>query len=376
MTTTHRKHRAAKSAPRSLEPDPAVAAAHEASLRYASDAQPGITRRRNGRGFRYLGANGKPLRNRDDLARIRALVIPPAWRDVWICPWPNGHLQATGRDARGRKQYRYHDRWRKHRDEDKYAKMLRFAAALPRIRRRVAHDLALRGLPRERILATLVRLLERSLIRIGNEEYAQDNNSFGLTTLRDRHASIHGEKIHFEFRGKSGVEHSVAVTDRRLAQIVRRCRDLPGYELFQYLDDDGRRRSIGSGDVNDYLREITGQDFTAKDFRTWNGSLLAAAALARQTTPPSKTATHRAVVAAVKEVAAALGNTASVCRRCYIHPAVIEAFEAGSLLETLRPAKSSKDRGASSSHGLRQDETRLIRLLQAALQPTKKAKAG
>lgn len=355
------------------EPDPAVEAAHDASLRYSSDDQEGISRRRSGTGFRYLQSSGRSLRNREDLARIRALVIPPAWKDVWICPWHNGHLQATGHDERGRKQYRYHERWRKHRDEDKYARMLLFAATLPRIRRRVAHDLALHGLTRNRILATIVRLLEMSLIRVGNEEYAQDNDSFGLTTLHDRHASIHGKKIQFEFRGKSGVSHSIEVSDRRLAKLVKRCRDLPGYELFQYLDDDGERHSIGSADVNDYLRDISGQEFTAKDFRTWNGTLLAVAALARQATPPAKASVGRVIAAAVKEVAESLGNTPSVCRKCYIHPAVIEAFEDGSLLPMLRPKSARKSKANRS--GIRQDESRLIHLLQTALRPAKK-KAG
>lgn len=354
--------------------DPAVEAAHDASLRYSSDSQAGISRRRAGNGFRYVAANGKPLRKRDDLARIRALVIPPAWKDVWICPSPNGHLQATGRDQRGRKQYRYHERWRKHRDEDKYAHMLQFATTLPRIRRRVAHDLALRGMPRNRILAALVRLLERSLIRIGNEEYAQDNDSFGLTTFQDRHAAIHGGKIQFEFRGKSGVAHSIEVADRRLAKIVRRCRDLPGFELFQYVDEEGERHAIDSGDVNDYLREISGQDFTAKDFRTWSGSLLAANALARQATPPKKSSRRRAVAAAVKEVAATLGNTPAVCRKSYIHPAVIEAFEAGSLLADLRP-KSRSRRADSAKQGVRQAEARLMHVLKAALRTTTKKAA-
>ncbi|MCE9606120.1 MAG: DNA topoisomerase IB [Planctomycetia bacterium] len=355
--------------------DPAVAAAHDASLRYASDDKQGITRHRAGNGFRYLGPTGRTLRNAETLARIRALVIPPAWKDVWICPWPNGHLQATGRDARGRKQYRYHERWRTFRDEEKYGRMLLFAATLPRIRRRVAHDLARRGIPRERVLATIVRLLETSRIRVGNEEYAQENDSYGLTTFRDRHASVRGDRIQFEFRGKSGVMHSIEVEDRRLAKIVKRCRDLPGYELFQYLDEQVERRSIDSSDVNDYLREISGQDFTAKDFRTWSGSLLAAAALTRQATPPSKTGVRRALAAAVKEVAESLGNTPSVCRKCYIHPAVIEAYEDGSLLPLLRP--KSKAKNGASRAGLRQDEKRLIHLLQLSLRPAKnRSQAG
>lgn len=353
---------------RKLRSEPGVSAASEAALRYASDCQPGFTRRRSGSGFRYFGISGKPLRNRDELARIDALVLPPAWENVWICPFANGHLQATGRDARGRKQYRYHDRWRKHRDEDKFSRMALFAATLPRIRRRVARDLARRGMPRERVLATIVRLLEASLIRVGNEEYAATNDSYGLTTFHDRHAVIHGPTIHFSFRGKSHVRHEVEVTDRKLAKIVRRCRDLPGYELFQYLDDSGKPRTIDSGDVNDYIREISGRDFTAKDFRTWNGSLLAAAALARQATPPSQAGIRRAIVAAVKEVAADLGNTPAVCRKSYIHPAVIEAFKTGALLPVLQPKRSGKrDVG---TRGLRQGEARLIRLLRLVVRGT------
>lgn len=303
-------------------------------------------------------------------------MLPPAWTDVWICPFANGHLQATGRDDRGRKQYRYHDRWRKHRDEDKYARMLLFAATLPRIRRRVARDLARRGLSRKRLLAAIVRLLEASRIRVGNEEYAATNDSYGLTTFHDRHAAVRGAKIQFSFRGKSGVTHDIEVVDRRLAQLVKRSRDLPGYQLFQYVDADGRRHSVGSSDINDYLREISGRDFTAKDFRTWSGSLLAAGALARQATPPSKTAVQRAEAAAVKEVATELGNTAAVCRKCYIHPAVFEAFEDGTLLPLLRPKRHRKA-GAGSRGGLRQEESQLIRLLRAAVRsPKRKAKAA
>lgn len=353
--------------------DPGAAAAREAALRYSTDQRPGFSRRRSGTGFRYFGCSGKPLHDRRALARIRALVIPPAWTDVWICPLANGHLQATGRDARGRKQYRYHDRWRTHRDDDKYARMLTFAATLPRIRRHVARDLSKRGLPRQRLLAAVVRLLETSRIRIGNEEYAATNDSYGLTTFHDRHAAVRGEKIQFTFRGKSGVAHDIEVVDRRLAKIVKRARDLPGYRLFQYVGDDGRRRSIDSSDVNDYLREISGQDFTAKDFRTWSGSLLAAGVLARQATPPSKTGMQRAEAAAVKEVAGELGNTPAVCRKSYIHPAVFEAFEDGTLLHLLRPRRSTH---ASASHGgLRQEESRLIRLLKSAVRGTKRKAA-
>ena len=256
-----------------------VKAAQQAGLRWMCDDVPGIRRVRAGKGFRYVGADGKAVRDAATLARIRKLVIPPAWRDVWICPSPDGHVQATGRDARGRKQYRYHDQWRQKRDETKYDKMLLFGLALPKIRARVDEDLALPGLPRDKVLATVVRLLETTLIRVGNEEYARANGSFGLTTLRSRHVDVAGSTIRFHFRGKSGKRHRVAVHDRRLARIIRRCQDLPGHELFQYVDDDGALHPIDSQDVNDYLKEITHQDITAKDFRTWNGTVLAAAAL-------------------------------------------------------------------------------------------------
>jgi len=263
---------------RKLVLDP-VRAAEDAGLRWIGDDTPGLHRVRAGKGFRYQGSDGKPLRDERTRARIDKLAIPPAWTDVWICASPNGHLQATGRDARGRKQYRYHARWRATRDETKYDKMVLFGCALPQIRRRVDADLRRPGLPREKVLATVVRLLETTLIRVGNEEYARANRSFGLTTLRDRHVDVDGAELRFEFRGKSGIKHVVSVHDRRLARVIRRCQDLPGHELFQYIDDDGQRRPIDSQDVNDYLKSITRQDITAKDFRTWNGTVLAAEAL-------------------------------------------------------------------------------------------------
>jgi DNA topoisomerase-1 len=261
------------------------ATAEEAGLRYVSDAMPGIRRRRAGRGFTYAGTDGRRLTDRRVLARIRALAIPPAWTDVWICPIARGHLQATGRDARGRKQYRYHARWREVRDEAKYGRMVAFGQALPRIRRRVEADLALPGLPRERVLAAVVRLLEKTAVRVGNEEYARENRSFGLTTLRNRHAEVGTSRIRFRFRGKGGKETEVELNDRRLARIVARCQELPGQALFTYLDEDGEPRTVDSADVNEYLREISGEEFTAKDFRTWAGTVL---------TPPSSTRTWRA----------------------------------------------------------------------------------
>src|SRR2546423_1625725 len=258
--------------------DPVIVA-KAAGLRYVSDASPGIRRKRAGKNFSYIGLDGKPIHDQDELHRIRSLGIPPAWTDVWICPQPNGHIQATGRDAKGRKQYRYHPRWRAVRDETKYSRLIAFGEALPTIRARVEHDLGLPGLPREKVLATVVRLLETTLIRVGNEEYARQNRSYGLTTLRNRHVDVRGTELRFHFRGKSGKEHEVALHDRRLARVMRRLQELPGQELFQYVDEDGTRASIDSDDVNAYLREIAGEDFSAKDFRTWAGTVLCAVAL-------------------------------------------------------------------------------------------------
>jgi DNA topoisomerase-1 len=303
-------------------------AAHSARLRYVGDDTPGITRRRAGKGFAYRYPDGSPVRDPGELDRIRAIVIPPAWTDVWICPYPNGHIQATGRDARGRKQYRYHPRWRAVRDETKYEHMLSFGQALPRIRRRVAADLERTGLPREKVLAAVVRLLERTLARVGNPEYAKENHSFGLTTLQNRHMRAVGGRIELDFRTKHGLRHHSVVSDRKLARILKRCRDLPGSELFQYLDEEGRRHTIDSADLNDYLRLIAGRDVTAKDFRTWAATNLAMLAIAeRGTAPPSK----RAVAQVVRQVAEQLGNTPTVCRNCYIHPRVLDAYLDGTL---------------------------------------------
>jgi DNA topoisomerase I len=311
--------------------DPAESA-RLAGLRYVSETGPGIRRRRAGRGFVYLNGH-EPVRDATTLARIRSLVIPPAWRDVWICPAPSGHIQAVGRDARGRKQYRYHPRWRETRDETKYARMLAFARALPRIRARVATDLRRHGLPREKVLATVVRLLETTLMRVGNEEYARANKSFGLTTLRDRHVDVDGAAVRFEFRGKGGKEHAVGVRDPRVARIVRHLQDLPGQELFQYLDEDGTRRTVDSGDVNAYLREISGEDFTAKDFRTWAGTVLCALALAEIGLGDSERATRRNITRAIGRVAERLGNTPAISRKCYVHPGVLEAYQQGAIIE-------------------------------------------
>jgi DNA topoisomerase-1 len=310
--------------------------ARAAGLRYVSDATPGIGRRPAAQGFRYVAAGGTALRDKATLARIRALAVPPAWTDVWICPREDGHLQATGRDARRRKQYRYHPRWREVRNESKYGRLVAFARALPRIRRRVARDLARPGLPREKVLATLVRLLETTYIRIGNEEYARANQSFGLTTLRERQVRVNGAQLRFRFRGKSGVPHEVALNDRRIARIVRRMQDLPGQELFQYVDQDGSTRAIESTDVNAYLGSVAGEEFTSKDFRTWAGTLLCARALRRLPPPPSAAAGKREAAQAIEAVARELRNTRAVCRKCYVHPAVIESYLEGRLQHALR----------------------------------------
>ncbi len=308
--------------------DPAESA-EEAGLRYVTDAGPGITRRRSGRGFVYLDAHGQRLTDAARVAWIKGLAIPPAWTDVWICPSRRGHLQATGRDARGRKQYRYHPSWRGQRDVLKYERIIAFGIALPRIRRRVASDLRRPGLPRERVLAAVVRLLEKTGARIGNEAYARDNRSFGLTTLRDRHARVSTRRIRFRFRGKGGKVAEMEVSDARLARIVGRCQDLPGQELFAYLDDDGEVRPIGSADVNDYLREISGRGFTAKDFRTWAATLRAAQGLARLSAADRPADAKRNVARAIEGVAGWLGDTPAVSRKAYVHPGVIEAYLAG-----------------------------------------------
>jgi DNA topoisomerase-1 len=333
-------------------------------LRYVSDERPGLRRERCGQGFRYRTAEGRLLRDRHILKRIRSLAIPPAWTDVWICPLDHGHLQATGRDERGRKQHLYHPRWREVRDQTKYERVTDFARALPVIRRQLQRDLAREGLYREKILATVVRLLEISLIRVGNEEYARDNKSYGLTTMKNRHATVRGAKIKFQFRGKSGKDHVVEVEDRRVARIVRACQDLPGQELFQYVDEAGGKHDVGSGDVNDYLRELTGRDFTAKDFRTWAGTLSAAAELRRLGPVENETDARKNVVAAIKATAQSLGNTPAVCRRSYVHPAVIRAYLDGTLIPGLDEWKGKAR--AATSWRLRPTEAAVLRFLKRA----------
>jgi DNA topoisomerase-1 len=303
-----------------------VASATEAGLQYVSDQRPGYTRKARGKHFDYFDTEGKPVRDEPRLLRIKRLAIPPAWTDVWICPSSNGHIQATGRDARGRKQYRYHERWREVRDENKFDRLVDFAKALPNIRRRVVQDLKLPGLPRRKVLATIVRLLERTFIRIGNEEYARDNKSFGLTTLKNRHVKVKGAQVLFRFRGKSGRQHEVDVTDRRVAKVIARCQDLPGQDLFQYLEGNGEVRDVTSQDVNEYLRQVAGEDFTAKDFRTWGGTVLAAIALNRQEDFQTKTEAKSNIKTAICAVAELLGNTPAVCRKCYVHPLIVEAY--------------------------------------------------
>jgi DNA topoisomerase-1 len=309
----------------------AVELAEHAGLRYISDERPGLRRKRAGRGFAYVDTDGRAITDKEELRRIQQLAIPPAWTDVWISPDPRGHLQATGRDARRRKQYRYHERWREVRDETKYERLLDFAKALPRIRRRVDRDLARVRLTRDRVLATIVRLLETSLIRVGNGEYARENSSYGLTTLREKHVRVVGARVTFTFRGKSGKEHEVGVRDPRVARVIRRLQELPGQELFRYVDEQGEARTVDSADVNAYLREISGDNLTAKDFRTWVGTVYAARELCAIGSAGDRRAAKRNVTQAMKAVAARLGNTPAVCRQCYVHPAVVRAYLAGRL---------------------------------------------
>jgi DNA topoisomerase-1 len=322
--------------------DPSESAA-EAGLRYVKGCGPCIRRIRSGRGFRYIGPDGKPLRDPKHLDRIRSLAIPPAWRDVWICPSANGHLQAVGWDARARKQYRYHPKYRATRDQAKFSRMIAFGTVLALIRKRVQHDRRRAGLPREKVLAAVVRLLETTYIRVGNEEYAEENNSFGLTTLKNRHVRIDGARLLFQFRGKSGLEHTVELTDRRLAHIVKQCQELPGYELFQYVTEEGERCAVDAGDVNQYLRETTGQDFTAKDFRTWFGTTLAVAEFSSCQPAQSATAAKRTVVKAVKSVARRLGNRPATCRKYYVHPAIIDAYADGSLFQVMQQGQQQNN---------------------------------
>jgi len=343
----------------------AMDAAEGAGLRYVSDDRPGYTRKAKGEDFDWLDAEGKLIRDEQRLLRIKRLAIPPAWTDVWVSPSPNGHIQATGRDARGRKQYVYHERWREVRDENKYDRIISFGKALPKIRRRVSQDLKLPGLPREKVLATVVQLLERTFIRIGNEEYARENKSFGLTTMKDRHVEVKGAKLRFRFRGKSGREHEVDVTDRRIAKIISKLQDLPGQDLFQYLDDNGEVRDISSQDVNEYLRKITGEDFSAKDFRTWAGTVLTAIALNAQEKFETQKQANANIKSAISAVAEILRNTPAICRKCYVHPAVLENYLDQKSIDGLK--RTSEAELEKDDIDLRANEKAVLKFLEARL---------
>jgi DNA topoisomerase I len=340
-----------------------IAAAKAAHLIYVHDEWPGIRRKRVGTGFAYTGPDGRPVRDPEARARIRSLAIPPAYEDVWICPDPNGHIQATGRDARGCKQYRYHPRWREIRDANKYEEMIEFGRLLPQLRARIAADMAKRGLSREKVLATIVELLQSTLIRIGNDDYARENKSYGLTTLRNRHVAIEGNTLRFEFKGKSGKIWKLKLHDRRIARIVKACHDLPGQALFQYFGEDGKCHSISSSDVNAYLKEISGHDITAKHFRTWAGTLLAATAIGALDPASSLSAGKKKIKAVIEEVAKQLGNTPTICRKCYVHPEVIAAY-----LENEVFAGETLDLAASeTADGLKPEERQLLAFLDRRL---------
>lgn len=340
-------------------------AAETAGLRYVSDDEPGIRRRRAGKGFRYLKQDGSSVRDEVTLRRIRALAIPPAWTDVWICPNSRGHIQATGRDARLRKQYKYHPQFREVRESVKFEHVMEFARLLPLIRTKVSEHMSLRGLPREKVLATTVHLLETTLIRVGNDDYAKQNRSYGLTTLRDPHVKIDGAELRFQFKGKSGKTWRLQVKDRRVAKIVKACQELPGQELLQYLDETGERRDVTSSDVNSYLREITGQDITAKDFRTWAGTVLAALALREFEAFDSQAGAKKNIRAAIERVSSRLGNTPTICRKCYIHPEILNCYLSGSLLMEIKEEVEAELRNDLA--GLRPEEAAVMALIQGRL---------
>ena len=343
-------------------------AAESAGLVYASDEQRGVTRERANGGFSYLKANGDPVHEEATLERIRKLAIPPAWTDVWICPKANGHIQATGRDARGRKQYKYHPQFREVRESTKYEHMMEFARALPAIRAKLAEHMALRGLPREKVLATVVHLLESTLIRVGNDDYARTNKSYGLTTLRNSHVKVQGSELRFQFKGKSGKTWRLQVKDRRIARIVKACQELPGQELFQYLDENGELKDVTSADVNVYLKEITGRDITAKDFRTWAGTVLAALALQEFEAFDTQAGAKQNLRAAIEGVASRLGNTPTICRKCYVHPEVLAAYAEGTLLLGIKDRVEAELRDDLAS--LRPEEAAVLGLLEARLNRT------
>lgn len=340
--------------------------AEYAGLVYVNDQKPGITRIRKGDHFNYIGTNGKTIKDPNEIQRIRSLAIPPAYKDVWICPKPNGHIQATGRDAKGRKQYRYHKRWKEFSDETKYNKMIAFAQALPRLRKRLNRDMSLSGMPKEKVLATIVHLLEVTLIRIGNEEYAKENKSYGLTTLRNQHVEVNGSKINFKFNGKSGKKHFISLQDRHLANIVKRCKELPGQDLFEYEDEEGKPVSISSTDVNDYLQRMTDDNFTAKDFRTWAGTVLAYLALQQFKKFDNEAEAKKNIVQAIESVSKKLGNTPTVCRKCYVHPEVFNAYLDGTLIKTIK--QRAEQELLESLEDLSSEESAVLAFLQQRLE--------
>jgi len=342
-------------------------AATRAGLRYVTDGFAGISRTRSGKGWSYHDPDGSLIKDAAERKRLNALAVPPAWTDVWICPDPDGHIQVTARDARGRKQYRYHPSYRDARDQSKFRRMLEFSEILPVLRQRVERDLRAGELTRRQILATVVRLLDRTLIRVGNDEYAKENRSYGLTTLRSKHVEVDGAQLRFSFRGKSGVDHSVALNDLKLARIVQRCQDLPGQEIFQYLDAFGKRKPISSDDVNDYLREVSGRDITAKDFRTWGGTMVAAVALRTMGPPTSRREADRNILRALDAVAERLGNTRTVCRKYYVHPALLEAYHLGLTAPPSPPAETRSARREMSQAALRRDELVVLQFLQESV---------
>lgn len=343
----------------------ARADAREAGLLYVTGREPGYSRTRAGKAFSYRDTDGRPLKNQNEIARVKKLAIPPAWTEVWICASWRGHIQATGRDARGRKQYRYHEKWRATRDATKFDHILDFAQNLPALRERVLADLRRQGLPREKVLATVVYLMETTLVRVGNEEYARTNKSYGLTTLRDRHVAVRGSALRFNFTGKSGKEWNLTLTDRRVAKIVRACQELPGQHLFQYIDANGERQKVGSSELNAYLREIAGSDVTAKDFRTWAGTVLAAMALAEFAACDSQTAAKRNLRQAIEQVARQLGNTPTICRKCYIHPAIMNGYLEGTLLDTLQQRIK---RAMRKDEKLKPEEAAVLAILRTRLE--------
>ena len=342
-------------------------AATRAGLRYVTDGLSGITRKRAGAGWTYFEPDGTRIRDAEKRRRIDALAIPPAWTDVWICPDPDGHIQVTARDARGRKQYRYHADYRAARDRSKFRRMIEFSEALPKLREKIERDLRGEELSRRQIIATVIWLLDRTLIRVGNDEYARQNRSFGLTTLRRRHVEVKGAMLRFSFRGKSGIEHDVSITDRRLARIVQRCQDLPGTEIFQYIDAFGRRQTVSSDDVNERLREMSGRDITAKDFRTWGGTMHAAIALRAMGPPASRREADRNIVRAIDLVAERLGNTRAVCRKYYVHPALIEGYLLGRTAKASLEAPGRGERRGRKTAALRRDEVAVLQFLHDEL---------